>query len=180
MRESGAARRVALYDGASGAQIAVLAEGDSVATRRARFLSDGRVALVEGSRAGSRLRLFSREGREELSLPLPGADAVAVGGEPAPGRLWVATKLDAPGAAGVVAGGRAWKLAVVDLAAGSVREVATGIWSPNYWPGFSVPPSVQPAPGAPGTRLLVAADLSLVRVDPESGQVTKVVGGEGR
>jgi hypothetical protein len=158
---------VTLVDAASGEPVAELATPARAAWVSAGFLSGGRVALITGQSGRLTLRLFARDGVLVGELPL-GAGRWAWLGAP-----W--SRHEVPFTASVrrrEAGAEpSWhgELRVADLATGRVR-VLGGRLAPVAGAHPWSPGSDRIAPGAPGTRLFLAHDRALVRVDDRGRQ----------
>jgi len=156
-------RRARLVEGRSGKTIAWLA-AEGASRRQLAFLADGRLAMLE--RAGSLvLRVFSRNGEPIRTIALPDAEQVRVGGEFLPGRVVVGvgflTDQD---------------IYAVDADSGTTRLVARHLVpAAGSWRLFD-PPNQSLAPGAPGTRLFLAADETLVELDPSTGTRSRLLG----
>jgi hypothetical protein len=166
-------RQIRLYDGRTGGLVAVLSSGEAVSTRRADFLSDGRIAVAEAGPPQARLRIFSADGAEQTSVLLGPGGSVALGGEVASGRIIV-----------VVRNSRETlpfdsKIFLVDGTAGTARQVATGLFpvsAHGWW--FATDPSMTLSPESDGVRLFLARGFSLVRLDPLTGVQTTVLSGK--
>lgn len=154
---------IRLYDGATGALLATLADEGS-RSGWPRMLPDGGIVMTDGA---SRLRVFDRDGLERPALRLPaecGAgptiSKVMIGGEVAPDRVVVGCTQDTSKRT----------LWLADLRAGSIRKVADGL-SPVW--SFAA----RPALGSEATKLFYGPDQkSLVRYDPLTGQQQEILG----
>jgi hypothetical protein len=162
-----AGRGIQLYDGATGALLATLADEAN------RFgwpgmLSDGRIVMTEDAR---RLRVFDRDGREQSTIALPpdcsaghAVSKVLIGGEVAPDRLVVGCTDDSAKRA-------IW---LADLREGSIRKVADGLFP--IW-AFGARPRL----GSDATKLFYGSDArSLVRLDPLTGERRVILGTPAR
>ncbi len=154
---------IRLYDGATGALLATLAD-EANRPLWPRMLPDGRIVMPDAAR---RLRIFDADGREERTIELPpdcsggpSVSKVLVGGEVAPDRLVVGCGDD-------FAKRTIW---LADLREGSIRKVAEGL-TPAWALG------ARPALGSDATKLFYGADVrSLVRFDPVTGQRREILG----
>jgi hypothetical protein len=166
-------REIRLHDGRTGESLAVLSTGDAVSTRRADFLSDGRIAVAEAGPKEARLRILSPDGGVQASVPLGPGGWVALGGEAASGRVIVAVRPSRD--ASVLDSG----IFLVDPAAGRARPIATGLFpvSANAWL-FTTDPSISSAPGSDSVRLFLGRGFSLVRLDLLTGGRSAVLSGE--
>jgi hypothetical protein len=141
--------RVRLFDGATGALLATLAQ-EPVDSRWPALLPDGHIVLSERSSTSRRLRVFGPDGRETASIPLPPTPIVILGGEAAPGRLCI----------GIANKDFHYATWLVDLENASLRKVADGLQPVRV---FGTPPGL----GSDATKLFYGPDQrSLVRFDP--------------
>lgn len=152
-------REVWLLDGRTGAALARLAEGAEQTGRSPGFLADGRIVLSERSRRDARLRVFRSDGGEELTVPLPPAGFVVLGGEVAPGKLVVA-----------VGEGPSYSVSLVGVDDGSVCKIADGHYPAARLAGFSYEINAGPTAGSEATKLFVQEGRVLVRLDPSTGK----------
>lgn len=151
--------RVRLFDGATGALLATLAE-DPVVSRWPALYPDGRIVLSERTQGGWRLRVFDTGGKEGASIPLPEASQITLGGEIAPGKLTI-------GVADESFHSNVW---LVDLDGASVRQVAQDL-RPVRTLGNVV------NLGSEATKLFYGpGQRSLVRFDPLTGQRQLLLG----
>jgi hypothetical protein len=156
-------RGIHLYDGATGALLATLAD-EADRLRWPWMLPDGRIVMTEDR---SRLRVFDRDGREQSTIALPpdcsaghAVSKVLIGGEVAPDRLVVGCTDDSAQRA-------IW---LADLREGSIRKVADGL-SPVWTFG------ARPRLGSDATKLFYGLDQrSLVRFDPLTGERRVILG----
>ena len=165
-------RRMTLHDGRSGRQIAILSSGER-RSRNAAFLGDGRIALVESSDTGARVRIFSSDGEERMMVPIrfgPGW-RIGLGGETAPGVAVVAIRPDKS----------EWKdseCLLVDMRTGQTRTIGEHLFpaaAMAWWGRHD--PSWYPAAGSEATRLFLDARGSLLRLDPATGRRRVVLTG---
>lgn len=159
-------RRITLHDGRSGSLLATITDTDADQEADAAFLSDGRIVVA----ATGAVRVCRRDGIEERRLEL-GAGRAGLGGELAPGRLYVGLN-DAPSES---------RTLVVDLDLGSVIREEKGLFpalARRGNPRHTLAP--RPRPGEPGTSLFVSDDGELVRLNPTTGQRTVLLGGTVR
>ncbi|HYR46741.1 MAG TPA: hypothetical protein VER78_07020, partial [Thermoanaerobaculia bacterium] len=159
----GAGEGITLRDGKSGALLATLRPPGPGASRGGRFLSDGRIALGIADEAGTRVEVFSSDGKPERTLPIGAAGRIVFGGEAAPGLLVVA--------AGGNPGERASRtIFLADLASGKVRRAGDRLFPTVFLAGLlSGRPNYVPAPGSEATRLFYGPGRSLVRFDALTG-----------
>lgn len=172
-------RSVVLLDAATGASLATLADtsvGDG--DRRASFLADGRVVLLEVSESTSAVRLYDRDGRLVREVALPKGGSGSLGGEPEPGVVWAAVS-PAKFSPEQADYGQGWTLLRVDLEAGTSKEVGRDLaplrFRANYTGGMFPPP----APGSAATRMAWTADGSLVRLTADGSIERVLVPGKG-
>jgi hypothetical protein len=165
------AKRTRLFDASTGALIAPLSDPETF-SGGFRFLSDGRILLVQRRGRERVLEIRSPDGGRVGEIPFPGGPlqpgpqrATAIGGEPAAGQLVVATG---------VAGDRNSYL--VSLDRGEVRRLGEHLWPAARWLSFFGPPNSMPPPGEPGATLFQADDGSIVRLDPGTGQRSVILG----
>jgi hypothetical protein len=160
---------VRLRDGASGALIATLAEGDS--RLPALFLSDGRIVVGEAPSgpkdATARLLVFNREGAKLKEVPLESWPwGLTVGPELSPGRVAVSSFRSPYLSEGTL---------VVDVGDGRVVERLSGLRpAGGFWTVSAVPG------GASATIVHFFRDAEgrVVRIDFATGE-RKVVAGSG-
>jgi hypothetical protein len=152
--------RVRLVDARTGVPLATLADGEPQDSSWVSFLADGRIVLATANRSGApRVRLFAADGAPGLSIELPPAPHVRIGGEIAPGKLAVATR-------GEDSDWQNGTLYIADLDAGAARKVADGLYPVGWFPMWS---EGTPA-GAEATKLFYGPGHSLVQFDPFTGQ----------
>jgi len=168
-------KQIRLHDGRTGQALGVLSSGESISSRRAEFLSDGRIAVAEASADGARLRILGAEGGEETAVPLGPGGSIALAGEPAGGKVIVVVR-PAPGAAVFDS-----KILLVDVSTGEARKIADGLFpvSAHAW-WFAGDPTLSPAPGSEAVKLFFGPGYSLVRLDPFTGERRTVVPGGKR
>ncbi|MDQ5870682.1 MAG: hypothetical protein M3547_00550, partial [Acidobacteriota bacterium] len=168
-------KQIRLHDGRTGSSIAVLSSGESISSRRAEFLSDGRIAVAEASADGARLRILGAEGGEETAVPLGPGGSIALAGEPAGGKVIVVVR-PAPGAAVFDS-----KILLVDVSTGEARKIADGLFpvSAHAW-WFAGDPTLSPAPGSEAVKLFFGPGYSLVHLDPLTGERRTVLPGGWR
>ena len=172
-------REIRLHDARTGRVLAVLSSAEANATRRAEFLSDGRIAVAEAGPLEARVRIHSPEGDEQVSVPLGSGGSVALGGELAGGRIIVVVRPARPEPATRNAVVLTSKIFVVDTTTGEVRQVATGLF-PASTPLWSTDPSLTHSPGSDAARLFFDPGFSLVRLDPTTGERRKILAGKDR
>jgi hypothetical protein len=156
-------RGIHLYDGATGALLATLAD-EAHRLRWPWLLPDGRIVMTEDA---SRLRVFDPDGRDQSTIALPpdcsaghAVSKVLIGGEVAPDRLVVGCTDDSAKRA-------IW---LADLRDGSIRKVTDGL-SPAWAFG------ARPALGSEATKLFYGPDQrSLVHFDPLTGERRTLLG----
>jgi hypothetical protein len=152
-----------LHDGLTGALLATLVPEGSAGRVAATFLHDGRLAVAE---AGSsvRLRVFTPDGAETLSLDVAPRYAMARAVEVAPGVVAVELPFqDSRGSASSV---------LVDVTAGRVLRTERGLRpataARSWWErGAASPPS----------SLFIDDHRALVRLDVATGARQTVLGG---
>ncbi len=165
-------KQIRLHDGRTGQALGVLSSGESITSRRAEFLSDGGIAVAEAGPAGARLRLLASDGEERKNVPLGPGGSIALGGEPASGRIIVVVR-PAPGAAVFDS-----KIFLVNVATGEALQVAKGLFpvsAHGWW--SAADPSLAPAPGSEAVKLFFGPGYSLVRLDPLTGERRTVLPG---
>ncbi|HVE65531.1 MAG TPA: hypothetical protein VNC59_03040, partial [Thermoanaerobaculia bacterium] len=120
-------REIRLHDGRSGDALAVLSSGPT-SSRRAEFLSDGRIVVAEAGADGARLRILGTEGVEEKAFALGPGGSIALAGEPASGKIIVVIR---PAGAATFDS----KILLVDLPTGETRKIAEGLFpvSAHAW-----------------------------------------------
>jgi hypothetical protein len=150
-----------LHDGATGALLATLVPEGATGRISATFLHDGRLAVVEAG-AGIRLRVFTRDGAEVLSLDVAPRFAMARAVEVAP--PVVAVELPFQGARGADS-------VLVDVDAGRVIRVEEGLRpAASGW-------LLRDTGGAPAPSTLFIDDRgALVRLDLATGARAVVLG----
>ncbi|HPC82362.1 MAG TPA: hypothetical protein P5234_03170 [Thermoanaerobaculaceae bacterium] len=165
------ARELVLHDARTGAPRATLLSRPDQTQQRVTFLADGRIVASEhGSAAGepARLHLFDREGRLVRSVVVEGGRLGRFSGELAPGVLAVTV--------GDVQAwnGRGGRAVLVDLEAGTVRQLAAGhipISNAGWWLQDQLPAE----PGSAASRLFRTPEGGLALYDPASDRFTKVL-----
>ena len=169
-------KQIRLHDGRTGQALGVLSSGESITSRRAVFLSDGRIAVAEAGGDGARLRILGAEGGEERAIPLGPGGSIALAGEAASGKIIVVVR-PALGAATFDS-----KIFLVDASTGEARKIADSLFpvSAHAW-WFAGDPTLSPAPGSEAVKLFFGPGDSLVRLDPFTGERRTVLrGGLGR
>jgi hypothetical protein len=109
------------------------------------------------------------------AIELGPAASVVLGGEIAPGRVPVALN---PFRSNDERAPRAWKVAFVDAATGAVSSGPSGLVPAvrfSWWFSPVLPPAEA---GSPASKLFLAADGALVRLDPASGKQEILLGGK--
>ncbi|HYV40693.1 MAG TPA: hypothetical protein VEO02_02775 [Thermoanaerobaculia bacterium] len=166
-------RKMTLHDGRSGRQIAVLSSGEK-RSRNAAFLGDGRIAQVESSDTGTRVRIFSSDGEEQRMVPIrvgPGW-RIALGGETAPGVIVVAVRSEK------AADWRDSECLQVDTQTGQTRSIGEHLFpaaAMAWWGRHD--PSWYPAAGSEATRLFLDVRGSLIHFDPSTGERRVILAG---
>lgn len=152
-------RRIQLFDGRSGALLALIADTPTDG-RRPGFLSDGRIFVTERSGAKRLLHVYGHDGGEQRTIALPPGQWVSPGGEAAPGKLVVGIGDDDSRYA-------SW---LADLDAGTVAKIADGLRPVrSLW--------TTPAAGSPATKLFYGrGQRSLVHLDPVTGERRVLLG----
>lgn len=158
-----------LRDGHTGALLAPLSERSQKRRVGGRFTSDGRivVAVVEGSDASSvqartqtvHVDVFTRDGRLERTLDIPGRQRISLGGEVAPGQLVLGAGSDL-----VSEQNRAIYLA--NLSTGELKQVAEGL----------SPVRTLSDTGSEATKLFFGPGRSLVHFDALTGERRVLLG----
>ena len=168
-------KQIRLHDGRTGQALGVLSSGESSSSRRAVFLSDGRIAVAEAGGDGARLRILGAEGREERAIPLGPGGSIALAGEPASGKIIVVVQ-PTLGAATFDS-----KIVLVDASTGEARKIADSLFpvSAHAW-WFAGDPTLSPAPGSEAVKLFFGPGYSLVRLVPFTGERRTVVPGGQR
>jgi hypothetical protein len=149
-----------LHDALSGEQLALLAPRSDLRWRRARFLADGRIAMLVRRGGGVALRLVAPDGGSLGDLPLGPGDGGWVGGEWRAGHLPVTVVLRDRATGRPVS-----EVRELDLATGAVHRLA-GV------PAWVSPVDIDStlAVGAPATRLFWGpTDGRLLSIDPATG-----------
>jgi hypothetical protein len=155
---------VTLHDGTTGALLATLVPEGAAVRASATFLRDGRVAVVEAGR-GARLRVFTRDGAEAVSVPVVAGFALERAVEVAPDVVAVELPYQGPRAES--------NSALVDLAAARVVRVEQGLRpAPEWWFTRDTSGTADPA------NLFITERGALVRLDIASGERHVVLGGE--
>jgi hypothetical protein len=165
-------RKMTLYDGRSGRRIAALSSGER-RSRNAAFLGDGRIAQVESSDTGTRMRIFSFDGDEQRMVPIrfgPGW-RIGLGGEILPGVVAVAVRSEKAD----------WKdseCLLVDTRTGQTRTIGEHLFpavAMAWWGRHD--PSWYPAAGSEATRLFLDAGGSLIHFDASTGERRVILAG---
>jgi hypothetical protein len=145
---------VSLYDGRSGEARAELAPATDLRYRNARFLADGRVAVLVPRAGGVAVALFGADGAPLAEWPLGQGSGGTLG------QQWSADTLAVTVQVGERREGRG-DLRALDLGDGSVRSYGR-LLSPSW--------STALVPGSPGTRLVWdPAAERWERIDPATG-----------
>lgn len=152
-----------LFDLRTGREIASLAPGPGPRWLTSpRFLADGRIVF---RKSRQELQIFSPDLVPERIFRFDGVLSSEIGGQPAPGRLIVATAKK----------GRAsfndpspWQILLLDLATGEVRNLATGLL-PAEGPNRG--------PASAGSRLFLDGQGGLVSLAPATGKTRVLVPG---
>ncbi len=155
-----------LIDGRTGAVLARLVASNSDVARGTAFLADGRIVLTESSPEGHRLLVFGPDGTSQRTIPLPPGRWSVLGGEVTPGRVVVA-----------VSDGSVYTSHLVDVDRGTVRKLADGL-SPAARLNGNLSYDAPPALGSDATKLFIGANDSVVRLDPDTGARTPLLGGD--
>jgi hypothetical protein len=158
-------RGILLADARDGRRIAVLSEAPA-GSRDATFVSGERVVVAEQTGVAGSLSCITVEGASVWSVPLPKAPQLTLGGEIRPGELVVG-----------LGPFRDQEILAANLATGAMRRIAEHMSPVAGWTPFFAPLDSLPAPGEPATRLFYGPDDSLVRLDPETGEKTVLLGG---
>lgn len=168
-------KEIRLHDGRTGQTLAVVSSGESITSRRAEFLSDGRIAVAEAGADGARLKILGAEGGEEITVPLGPGGSIALAGEPARGKIIAVVR----SAGGV--GAFDSKILLVDVSTGEARKIVEGLFpvSAHAW-WFGGDPTLSPAPGSEAVKLFFGPGYSLVRLDPLTGERRTVLSGGKR
>jgi hypothetical protein len=155
---------VTLHDGTTGALLATLVPEGAAVRASATFLRDGRVAVVEAG-PGARLRVFTRDGAEAVSVPVAAGFALERAVEVAPDVVAVELPYQGPR--------RESNSALVDLAAARLVRVERGLRpAPAWWFLRDTSGTADPA------NLFIDERGALVRLDIASGERHAVLGGE--
>jgi hypothetical protein len=144
---------------------AVLAERPMERGFEATFLADGRIALVQAGEAWRELLLLAPDLTELRRFRFDGARTLAVGGQPAPDRLTVATSAQPEN----IAEAGDYQARVLDLATGGSRVLGDGL--------LPVPFS-KAGPKSAGPTLFRTAGGGLVRIDLATGERRVLVAGK--
>lgn len=153
-----------LFDLRTGREIASLEPGKGPFWLSSpHFLADGRIV----SRASRQeLQIFSPDLVPERTFRFDGALSSEIGGQPAPGRLIVATAKPGRTTAG---DSSHWQVLLLNLATGEVRSLAAGLL-PAEGPNRG--------PESAGSRLFRDAQGGLVTLDPATGKIRVLVPGQ--
>jgi hypothetical protein len=112
------------------------------------------------------LLVFGPDGTSQRTIPLPPGRWSVLGGEVTPGRVVVA-----------VSDGSVYTSHLVDVDRGTVRKLADGL-SPAARLNGNLSYDAPPALGSDATKLFVASDGRLLRLDPDTGARTPLLGGD--
>ena len=153
-----------LHDGVTGARLATLVPEGAGGRLSARFLRDGRLAVVEAGH-GIRLRVFTPEGTETASVDVASGFATTQVTETAPGILAVVLPYHRPRHEAVTV--------LVDASSGRVirREMGLSPAGPSWFATGMTPPPTIP------TNLFIDDAGALVRLDVATGARQVVLGG---
>lgn len=156
-----------LSDLLTGTRVAVLERAAKQARiARARFLSDGRVAVAAQRDDGYHLLLFGSDGAPLLDRPLPPADGVGLGAEYVRGSIAVSL-LKRDGA------GRASRRAIgVDLSSGAVAAIGNDLRIANpafLWRSADIAEVI--GTGTPASRLFAGSDGTLYLLETGTGEL---------
>jgi hypothetical protein len=164
-------RRLLLCDAKTGEVLKTLAAGEG--KRSARFLSDGRILVLEkknatqpGGEASRRLSVLSPEGVEVRSVEVGASRYFMWGLEPAPGKVL----LDSPDRIGDEL---TQKTFLLDVNTGVVQKL-DGLSPASLFSWYSSGPRETQAPGSPGSHLFIDDQGRIVRYDFETGAKTVV------
>jgi hypothetical protein len=151
--------RLRLFSAENGEPIALLAAQTAQRSSWARFLSDGRIVFATADGTTARVRLFDAQGTPVREIPLPSSVGLMLGGEPEPGKVFVA----------LPKGEAFWEgslLYLVDLDRGKVEKKADDLTPVTFFEyGVS-----RPAVGPEAAKLFYGPGRSLVRFDPATGE----------
>jgi hypothetical protein len=153
-----------LHDGTTGALLATLVPEGGAGRVDARFLHDGQLAVVE-ARDGVRLRVFTPDGTESVSVDVASEFAVARVSETALGVL--AVELPFHGAS------RSTDTVLVDASSGRVIRREAGL-SPAERSWFA---TGMTAPASAPASLFIDEGGALVRLDVATGARHVMLGG---
>src|SRR4030095_16268221 len=80
---------VTLYDGKTGALLNNLSKDERGLNQYAKFLADGRVAMIMSGQKKVTIKVFNHDGVEEHNIDLGDGSGLGIGAEVAPGKLLV-------------------------------------------------------------------------------------------
>jgi hypothetical protein len=142
-----------------------------------RFSGDGRVVflVVDDNRQG-RLIVESKEGDEQIVHELGDARDLHLAGEAVPGWVLFSRLTDSSNPT------QGCRLALLNLETGEQRAIDGVVrrifrWWPSYLPVSGTLSQYRRGPGL--SRLAIDQSGALVRWDPETGKLVRVVGGNG-
>lgn len=137
------------------------------------MLADGRLVRLVNKGDESTLERLTPDGEIDGRATLPSKPSHAVVGfEPSPSMVAIAVR----DREGIHSGAEGWRLLLVDLDGGEVREIAQGVLPLRWW--YAGGDVVTPLPaGSPATRLLMGDRGSLWLWDPASGETHMLVKG---
>jgi hypothetical protein len=153
------ATSLVLCDARTGTRVATLATCAEASQCAATVLSDGTIAVGEAGESGARLRIFSATGGLQRTIPVGAGRSIAIGGQPTPGTLVIATRVQTQDPLWA-----ARTAAVVDLATGTVAPLGRGYIPMASWPwlwGVTAP-----TPGSVASRAFIGPDGRFVVLDP--------------
>ncbi|MDD5563812.1 MAG: hypothetical protein PHQ91_08875 [Thermoanaerobaculaceae bacterium] len=162
------AASLALCDARTGMRVATLATCAEASQCAATILSDGTIAVGEAGESGARLRIFSAAGGLQRTIPVGAGRTIAIGGQPTPGTLVIATRAETQNPSWA-----ARTAAVVDLATGTVAPLGRGYVPVASW--WWVQGGTAPSPGSVATRSFIAPDGRFVLLDPATGAFRAVL-----
>ncbi len=163
------AKRMRLFEARTGKLIRQLTDTYNFGASF-RFLFDGRILVLTRSGAERVLKVLSPDGEDLRDIlfpggPLKGTRITSMGGETSPGKIAVAT------------GGIGDQTAfLISLDEGKVRQLGQHLQPVSRWAWFYGPINSVSPPGAPASTMFQSDDGSLVRVDPDTGKQTVLLG----
>jgi hypothetical protein len=169
--------RFAVFEGGDGRVVTTF--GRRELDSDARMLVDGRVVHAWSEGGQVRIGFVGTAGEETGSIELGDGNAVALGGEVAPGQLVAVIRAGSD---------RWWRVPrssfVVDLRSGSLRRIGHRLMPISGWWGWG---DAHPVPDAGGVssmlflnfRHRLSRQKHLVMWDPATGELTELVRGRG-